>query len=50
MSEIVDVYLADKERIDLWAEHANHPLLKAMCRVLQREARKELAYSNVRGD
>ncbi len=41
-SDVTTLYLEHRPLIDCWAKEAEHPLLKAAARVLQKEARKEL--------
>jgi len=41
-NDVTLLYLEYRAVIDRWAQHADHPLLKAAARVLRQEARKLL--------
>jgi len=42
VSEVIDVYLEIKDKVDLWAKEAPHPVLRAFAKVFRDEAQKQL--------
>jgi len=42
MSEITELYVQSKKRIDEWARSASHPLLRICSKIIRDEALKEL--------